>query len=272
MDIKLTVLSLDQILGEHQLDVFKRYGTEATPTEYAVERGVNEYMLREKHFTDKGLVPKSLLLNKGCCEYWTSTKVDGSISKCYSYGKLEAAPEPAWDEDNGIRVAVPWKDIQDYITNSYTINVDDKEILVVACGEYPHDVVDGEEKYIMNALYRDGIAKPTGKTYAAIGYRTELFYDGNSRHFERDEYPEYEYNGQKYVLAKSACFHNGDSRFFWAKVRPIEWIVDEESGLAITKDCIVGGIPLNRKGMYLGDFDKTLVQDFIDNDLKCDIF
>ncbi|MBP5678697.1 MAG: hypothetical protein J6X28_02585 [Bacilli bacterium] len=270
--MKLEVLRLDQIIGDHALNVFSRFGKEASPTGYAIERGVNESILREKAFLAKGLEPIPSLLNKEYCEYWTSTKVEGTISKCFSYGGLEAKAEPAWNEDNGIRIVASLEELQPYIRNSYTILNNDKDVLVVTAGEYPQDVVDGEGRYLMNTLYREGSVIPTGKTYRAVGYRTELFYDGNSRHFERDLYPEFEYNGDKYVLAKTACFHNGDSRYFWSKVRPIEWIVDEDSGLAITKDCIVGGIPLNRKGVFLGDFDKTLVQDFIDNDFLNDVF
>ena len=57
----------------------------------------------------------------------------------------------------------------------------------------------------------------------------------------------------------------------WVEVTPVEWLVDEKTGLAITKKCILGGIPLSRKGIFLGDFEKTLVQDFIDNEFSYDV-
>lgn len=270
MNSNFTVLRLDQIIGPNQLDVFKRYGTESAPSMYAVRRGVEDFILKGKYYAAKNMEVKGTLLDKACCEYWTSTRVEGSIAKCYAFGKLDAIPEAAWSDNNGIRLVVPLDVIKDKITDSYTIQGEGGDVKVVVYGEYPQDVLKTEEKYEMNAVYNDGEAKPTGKTYSAVGYKTEMFYDGNERHFERDEYPEYEYKGEKYVLGKNAYFHNGDSRFFWAKVQPIEWIVDEESGLAITKDCIVGGVPISRKGVYLGNFDKTLVQDFIDSDLVDD--
>ncbi len=265
MNSKYTVLRLDQIVGPDALDVIKRYGTEAIVTGYAIKRGVEDFMLRGKYYAEQRREPKGTLLNQTCCEYWTSTRVDGSISKCYAFGKLMPIPEAAWSDDNGIRLVVPFDEIKDQVMDTYKIKAEGGEVTVVTYGEYPQDVLDTDEKYTMNEAYNEGKVKPTGKTYSALGYRTEMFYDGNERHFERDEYPEYEFNGEKYVLGQAAYFHNGESRMFWAKVKPIEWIIDEKEGLAITKDCIVGGVPISRKGVYLGNFEKTLVQDFIEN-------
>lgn len=265
MSSKFTVLRLDQITGPEALDVIKKYGTEALVTDYAVMRGVEDFVLRGKYFAEHRREPNGTLLNKECCEYWTSTRVDGTISKCYAFGKLDAIPEAAWSDDNGIRLVVPLEVIKDQITGTSKIKGEGGEVTVVTYGEYPQEVLEPDARSKMNEIYNEGKVKPTGKKFSALGYRTEMFYDGNERHFERDEYPEYEYKGEKFVLGKAAYFHNGESRMFWAKVKPIEWIVDEKTGLAITKDCIVGGIPVSRKGVYLGNFEKTLVQDFIDN-------
>ena len=51
----------------------------------------------------------------------------------------------------------------------------------------------------------------------------------------------------------------------------ISQIIDKKTDLAITKKCIIGGIPLNRKGIYLGNFEDTLVQQFLDKEFTYDI-
>ena len=95
MEKKFTVLRLDQIVGEGMLDVFKRYGCEAEVTDYAIKRGTVPFKLKGKYFAANGLEVESSLLNKKCCDYWTSTKVEGSIRKAYSYGRFNCNGESA---------------------------------------------------------------------------------------------------------------------------------------------------------------------------------
>ena len=272
MDKRFTILRLDQVIGDKKLEVFKNYGVDAEVTDYAVKRGTESFKLKGKYFAANGVEPEGDLLDKNVCEYWTSTKADGTFGAAYSVGKLDAHKEASWNSENGIRLVVPLSDIQDDIIDSYTISGSDGDVRVVTYGEYPQTVITGDEKQKLNELYENGTMKPTNKTYGAEGFRIERYYDGNDFKYEETEYQEYELDGERYVLAERAIFDNGDgSRNFWAKVEPIEWLVDEKSGLAISKKCIVGGIPLKRNGLYNGNINKTRVQNFIDNDLAYDI-
>ncbi len=265
------VLSLDQICGEGRLDIFNRYGAEAEVTDYAISRGTEYYPLMGKYFNENDLPKKSPLLDKKICEYWTSTKVDGSAAKCYSYGRFGVNKEVAWSDNNGIRIVVPFQDIKYEVAGSYSEDYGNGDVMTVLYGEYPQSVLSYTEKQNMDELFEKGELTPTGKHYPAWGYMNELFCDGIDRKFERDEYPEYEYNGKKYVKAKRAVFENDDNRTVWAVVEPVEWIIDKKTDLAITKKCILGGIPLNRKGIYLGNFEDTLVQQFLDKEFTYDI-
>ncbi len=267
----MTILSLDQVQGDNMLDVLKNYGAAAAVTPYAVRRGTDAFILKGKYFAAKGIEPSGELLDQVVCEYWTSTKADGTIGRAYSMGGFSVNTEPSWTSENGIRLVVPLEEIQDKISDSYTIEGINGPVEVVTYGEYPQSIYKGDASRELFELYESGAMKPTGKTYGAEGYRVERFYDGDDRDYEQDEYNEYEYNGEKYVLAKRAVFDNGGDRYFWSKVEPIEWLVDEKSGLAVSKKCIVGGIPLKRNGVYFGNMDKTRVQKFIDNDLSYDI-
>ncbi len=267
----MTILTLEQVQGDNMLDVLKRYGTEAEVTPYAVKRGTDAFKLKGKYFAAKGMEPQGELLDKACCEYWTSTKAEGSIGKAYSVGGFSVSQEPSWNSENGIRLVVPLDEIRDKITDSYTVEGLNGPVEVVTYGEYPQSVFNVEENHKLFELYENGVMKPTGKTYGAEGYKVARYYDGDDRDYEQDDYNEYEYNGDRYVLAKRAVYDNGSSRYFFSKVEPIEWLVDEKSGLAISKKCIIGGIPLKRNGVYFGNMDKTRVQKFIDNELAYDI-
>ena len=271
MDNKFTVLNLNQVYGEGKLDVFNKYGSESEITDYAISRGADYYPLKGKYFTENGLPAKSPLLDKKVCEYWTSTRVEDTTSKCYTFGRFGVNKEVAWSDNNGIRVCVPIEDIKGEIVNSYIEDYGNGKFTTIVCGEYPQSVLGYKEKRVVDELFANGELKATGKHYSSWGYSTELFYDGIDRNFERDEYPEYEYNGMKFVKAKKAVFENGDDRSVWAVVEPVEWLVDDETRLAVTKKCLLGGMPLNRKGIYLGNFERTVVQEFLSNEFAYDI-
>lgn len=268
---KFSVLNLSQVYGDGKLDVFNRYGSEAEVTDYAISRGTDYYPLKGKYLKGKGLPSDSPLNDKKACDYWTSSRIDGSASKCYAYGKYGASPTAVWSDNLGTRVAVPVEDIKNEIVSSYTEDYGNGEFTTLVYGEYPIHVLSYDEKHTLDNLYKNNELRPTGKTYAAWGIKTELFFDGVERNVERDEYPEYEYNGMKFVKANNAVFENGGDRSIWAVVEPVEWLLDEKSGLAITKNCILGGIPLNRKGIYFGNFDNTMVQEFLDTEFVYDI-
>ena len=269
---KFTVLSLSQVYGEGRLDVFNKYGSEAEVTDFAISRGTDYYPLKGKYFAESGLPIESPLLDEKVCDYWTSTKVEGSVAKCYSYGRMGINREVAWSDNNGIRVVVPFEEIKDDITSTTTKDFGKGKVTIVTCGEYPQKVLGYREQEAIEELYENGELKPTGKHYSIWGYKNELFYDGTDRKFERDEYPEYEYNGMKFVKAKKAVFENGASRDIWAVVEPIEWLIDDKTRLAVTKKCVTGGVPISRKGIYLGNFENTMVQSFLTDEFAYDIF
>lgn len=259
-----TVLRMDQVYGNNKLDVFNRYGSETEVTSFAISRGTEYYQL-------KGVDNVSPLAGRYVCEYWTSTKVDNSVSKCYVYGRQKLSEEVAWNDNIGVRIAIPLDQIRDEIEGTYSEEYGRGEIKVVIYGEYPQEVLSTEDEKKLNDYYEAGQLKATGKSYSAWGYCNELFYDGTERVFERDQYPEFEFKGKKFVRAKNSVFENGTSRDIWVEVTPVEWLVDERTGLAVTKKCILGGIPLSRKGIFLGDFERTLVQDFLDNEFSYDV-
>lgn len=89
------ILSLDQIEGPNSLEIFDKIGADAEVTDFARYRGAESFPLKGKCFAAKGLKVESPILDKKSAKYWTSTKVPGSIPKCYSYGKMEKSETAA---------------------------------------------------------------------------------------------------------------------------------------------------------------------------------
>ncbi len=54
------------------------------------------------------------------------------------------------------------------------------------------------------------------------------------------------------------------------EVEPIEWYLDEKSGLAVSKKVLLGGLPMSRKGIYLNNFDKTIISEFLNDEFALD--
>ena len=269
--MSFSVLSIDQLIGPNKLDLFNKIEIDAESTGYANLRGADNYKLTGKYFARKGRDVKSELLDKTCAPYWTSTKADRSIGKTLVINGLDVQESSAWKEDIGVRVCVPFNEISSKVRDLKTVNTEKGEIKEFIYGEMPQRRVSHDESEELWKKYESGELKPTGKTYTSWGYSIELFYDGSDYKFEKDEYPEFELNGHKYVMAKKSTFQNGEGRKRWVEVQPIEWYLDEKSGLAISKKVLLGGIPLSKIGMYIGGFDNTVVGRFLDEEFKYDI-
>ena len=269
--MSFSVLRLDQLIGPNKLDLFNKIEIDAETTGYANLRGADSYKLTGKYFARKGREVKSDLLDKVCAPYWTSTKADRSIGKTLVINGLDAHGESAWKEDIGVRVCVPFGEISSKARDLKTVNTEKGEVKEFIYGEMPQRRIKHEESEELWKKYESGELKPTGKSYSSWGYGIELFYDGADYKFEKDEFPEFEMDGHKYVMANVSTYDNGSSRKYWVEVEPIEWYLDEQSGLAISKKVLLGGIPLSRTGLHLGRFENTIVSRFLNEEFKFDI-
>ncbi len=269
--MSFSVLRLDQLIGPNKLDLFNKIEIDAEYTGYANIRGADSYKLTGKYFARKGREVKSELLDKLCAPYWTSTKAERTLGSTYVIGGLTAEPKEAWTDDVGVRVCVPFNEIASKVTDLKKIDHGNGEVSEFTYGEMPQRNLNHEENEEMWKKYEAGELKPTGKTYSSWGYRIELFYDGADYKMEKDEYPEFELDGHKYVMAKLGTFHNGSPRSRWVEVEPIEWYLDEKSGLAVSKKVLLGGMPMSRKGIYFGNFDRTIIGKFLNEEFGYDI-
>lgn len=142
-------------------------------------------------------------------------------------------------------------------------------VLELEYGYYPRSAASRYLQERLESLYKLCAIKESGFSFTR-------FCDG-----KKEVNPEYEYNGRRYVrtssniLNREEVLSNGmkcvKGDYIWVEVEPVKWIVDEENELIITDEIIFSGIKFDGID-YKGDFDKSFVKKFIDEDLSRELF
>ena len=82
----------------------------------------------------------------------------------------------------------------------------------------------------------------TGKMYKSI-----------STNFEKSSIVEYDYEGKKY------CKVDG----VWHLVEPVEWIYLEKNGVLISKDVLLGNVPVDKRRNFIGLFNGSQMYNWL---------
>lgn len=225
-----TLLEKNDIYGLDRLNIFEYNKVDAVLSDFAAILGCNSFVGANDCLYG---------------EWLTSTKDDEDIV-CVSYIDNNAELSKV---DNlhsnlyGLRIAVPYYYLSfSNIKGTYGI----KEGL---CGVYPQGRVKDESliKELENN-YINHKLKKTNKTYS-YNASDEVYPT-----FIVDEFIEYEYNGKKYIrvvpnkekLTNSNVFSDksliSSKDYYWIKVEPIEWLLDEEKDIALTKKILTSNI------------------------------
>ena len=96
-----------------------------------------------------------------------------------------------------------------------------------------------------------------------------MYYD----HAKLNSYPEYKYNGKKYIRCRSENYidwflsdHDlcirGEN--YWIEVEPIVWLVDEDRDLAVSDMILFAGVRYKKSESYDGCFENTDIKWFMD--------
>jgi MoxR-like ATPase len=139
----------------------------------------------------------------------------------------------------------------------------------VEYGEYPQNAADSRMQNILKSIYKIGMNK-TGRNYTFNSTRNDD-YDAK----KTVTYDEYEYQGKKYICVKANIsfvryklsngveYRSGD--YVWVEVSPVKWLIDDRTGILISKKGLVSGIRFLDKGTnYEGDFDRTEMKEYLD--------
>ena len=261
--VDMTFITKEQVEGNKQLNIFKTEGTTGALTDFSILLGA---------------FPST----------YASKKEGKSIGSYLT--KSEPSPNnfvfevsPAGDtclttftkRNHGIRPVIKYSSISSSCSNKKK-NV--SGVLEVQYGEYPQTVETQDISEILESKFNMLDLSKTGAKYTIDG--VESYNEQDS--FQPKIIEEYEYHGQKYIRFLSTI--NGEGKHFsdgrkistanpyWIKVEPIEWLVDERTGVAITKNIILSGLQYkNMVESYKIKFSESNIKNFMNQYLSKEI-
>ena len=267
----LTLLSEGQIWGnssEPRLEVIRKYGIKSAITDLCVLTG--SYLCEDTIDEDRSLTGRT-----SC--FWTRSDdddndvrmVDENGIRSYIYRcKRSGTVRPA------LQSSVIFSQISPNRVMGYN------GIEEVEYGEYPQNAADSRMQNILESEYNRGMNK-TGRSYTFDSVK----YDDYDTGFKPVTYEEYEYQGKKYIRIKANSDFDGwkfklsngvkyrDGDYVWVEVSPVKWLIDDKTGILISKKGLVSGIRfLNKSTNYKGDFSKTEMKEYLDRYMSKELF
>ena len=262
----ITLLSAGQIWGnfvEPQLEVIRKYGTKAAVTDLCVLTG--SYLCKD---TDYNIDEDGSLTGR-TSRFWTRTyDGDNDVHTVdwdgYSYIRYRfirsCAVRPA------LQSSVIFSKISPNRVRGYNGTEE------VEYGEYPQNAADSRMQNILESEYNRGMNK-TGRSYTFDSVKNDDYDTG----FKPVTYEEYEFQGKKYIRIKANSYFSGgkfklsngveyrDGDYVWVEVSPVKWLIDDRTGILISKKGLVSGIRfLDKRTNYKGDFDRTEMKEYLD--------
>ena len=261
----LTFLTAEQIFGDNQLDIIKKYGTRCAITDFSILLGG---FVSEIYYTIEGNSRNNLT-----SRWWTKTPYDNDARVVGMDGAIYSTEVSR--RCDGARPALPYSSISSISSNKVRGR---NGILEVEYGEYPQTIVSEDFARTLERAYSNRTINQTGKSYTTDSV---ISYQDTDTPFQARTHIEYEYNGRKYirfvgdlnckgkVLSDGRTIQYGD--IYWVEVEPIKWMIDERTNIALSKKLIFSGVQFNRKRNYNGDFDRTDIKEFMDRHFSKDI-
>ena len=254
---ELTLLSDGQIWGndkEPQLEVIRKYGTRAAVTDLCV------------------------LTGSDFCNFWTrSDNGNGEVRIVNGYGD-RVSKHLIDGNASAVRPVLQSSVIFSQISPNRVRGYNGTE--EVEYGEYPQNAADSRMQNILESEYNNRGMNKTGRSYTFDSVK----YDYYDTEIKPVTYEEYEYQGKKYIRIKANfCYEFGkfklsngvkyrDSDYVWVEVSPVKWLIDDKTGILISKKGLVSGIRFFGKStFYEGDFDRTEMKEYLDEYMLRDL-
>lgn len=271
---ELTLLSEEQIWGnsnESQLEVISKYGTKSAITDLCVLTG--SYLCENTKYN----IDEDRSLTGRTSWFWTrSDDGDNDVRAVDNYGDRDYSYRCA--RYAVVRPALQSSVIFSQISPNRVSGYNGTE--EVEFGKYPQNAADSRMQNILESEYKRGMNK-TGRSYT---FDSAKSYDDNAG-FKPVTYEEHEYQGKEYIrikanfgfggnkfmLSNGVEYRNGD--YVWLEVSPVKWLIDDRTGILISKKGLVSGIRfLDKKTDYKGDFDRTEMKEYLDKYMVKDLF
>ena len=267
----LTLLSEGQIWGnssESQLEVIRKYGTKAIITDLCVLTG--SYLCEDTIDEDRSLTGRTSW-------FWTRSDDDDNDVRMVNENAIRSFIYRC-KRSGAVRPALQSSVIFSQIFPNRVRGYNGTE--EVEYGEYPQNAADSRMQNILESEYNRGMNK-TGRSYTFDSVR----YDDYDTGFKPVTYEEYEYQGKKYIRIKANSDFGGDrfmlsngvkyrdGDYVWVEVSPVKWLIDNKTGILISKKGLVSGIRfLNKSTNYKGDFSKTEMKEYLDRYMSKELF
>lgn len=269
----LTLLSEGQIWGnsnEFQLEVIRKYGTKAAITDLCILTG--SYLCEDTDYN----IDEDRSLTGRTGWFWTrSDDGDNDVRAVYEYGLMNNIYR--YMRYGAVRPALQSSVIFSQIFPNRVRGYNGTE--EVEYGEYPQNAADSRMQNILEKEYNRGMNK-TGRSYTFDSVKYDDFDTG----FKPVTYEEYEYQEKEYIrikansdfggnsfkLSNGVEYRNGD--YVWVEVSPVKWLIDDRTGILISKKGLVSGIRfLDKRTNYKGDFDRTEMKEYLDRYMLRDL-
>lgn len=262
----LTLLSEGQIWGndkESQLEVIRKYGTKAAITDLCVLTG--SYLCED---TDYNIDEDSSLKGRTSWFWTRSDDNDNDVRAVDKDGDRHC--NFRYSRSGAVRPALQSSVIFSQISPNRVRGYNGTE--EVEYGEYPQYAADSRMQSILESEYNRGMNK-TGRSYTFDSVK----YDDYDTGFNPVTYEEYEYQGKKYIRIRANSDFDGnkfklsngveyrDGDYVWVEVSPVKWLIDDRTGILVSKIGLVSGIRfLDRNHNYKGDFSRTEMKEYLD--------
>ncbi len=249
---KITLLNENQIWGDKTLNILKSYGTKVALSDLAIVLGG---WLGSDGVTIEGDRSGYIWTASGL-ELGLVRTITHAGDKCYYYPNRRR---------DGIRpVLTPEETKKLKPENTYTLTLSNNEkIKIVHLGTYPQKSVKVKLSELLEKMYQNNELKKTKRyfTFDTTGltdYETGL---------TPKKYYIYQHTEKKYIRVEGrpadsdSILSNGKDvqigEPYWLEVLPIEWLVDEKTGIWVSKKALISGIRFGKDDTYDGDFKKT---------------
>ena len=253
-DMELTLLDVDEISNPNtMIKVLEMYGLNAHATDLAMVTGC---------------LPVSQFSSVIGRSYWL--KANGCYLNQKIFDSDRGVTTVYCTERDAIRPVLLPANFKDVVANSYQVDLGfNVNIDVVDYGEYPQIAprlsvqAELDENYVSNNL------KTTGREYTFDAAGSSTRYP-----FKPVTYPEYEYNGEKYIRVKvnstakfrfilSNSVHYNDGEYVWIQVKPVTWLIDYENRKLISCDVLVAGIPFTSEDNYTLGYEGSGIKEYL---------
>lgn len=259
--VKVTLLKEEQIWGPEALSVIKAYGTKVALSDLAIVLGG---WLGSAGCTLEGDRSGYIWTASGLIDLGLVRTITHAGDKCYYYpNRRRDGVRPVLLKEETEKIT-PDKIQTLELTNEISVKI-------VFYGEYPQKSVRSKLNELLEEMYHNKELKKTKQffTFDTAGltdYETGL---------KAKKYFVYEHQGKKYIRVEGrpadsdSILSNGKDvqldEPYWIEVLPIEWLVDEATGIWISKRALVSGIRFGKDDTYDGRFEKTDMYSYINN-------